>query len=409
LLSYIKSSISTTNIKIDLDPDDVEYRSTVNKILAEVMKNRQFNLPIKMLKVDDFIEWSHKLGFAVEAKHPDFPDINIDIEEKKNEIDPIDTELFDTIDKDILISLYCQPEVLDASNDANFATTVKQNFFLLNKRIKNIQKHYNKLITKDIIKKLMIDGVLINKLENIISNNIKDIRNFNKKNTPELDKKEYDKTSDELIIKRIIFNILTNLVVTLQKSEITDDGVYDRFSDFMDNIDNVINAIMSSDAISDTQIGDMADNLDDIKNGIKTILVRRYMDDNNILPEFNNMFMLDEDGKPNDSLTNEYNNYIETVSAIGLEFIKNNSKIKETINNKLDKINNSSEEDNADEVTPPDDNVEDNTDEVTPDDNADDADEVTPPDDNVEDKTDEVTPDDNADNLTPPDDDNTNV
>ena len=396
LLAYVKSSITTTNVNLTLDEDEVDPRSTVRKILAEVMKNRQFNLPIKMLKVDDFIEWSHKLGFAVNAKHPEFPDIDIEIEEKKNEIDPIETDLFDKIDEDILTALYCQKDILESSSsEANFATTVRQNFFLLNKRIKNLQKHYNKLITKDIIKKLMIDGTLISKLEDMILGNINTIKKFNTKNNTSLNVDK--KIPDEILVKRIIFDVINNLVVTLQKPDIIEDDIYSKLSDYISNIDDAITALLSSNSIGNS-LGDMSDNLDDIKAAIKNTLIRDYMDNNNILPLFNNIFTKDNEGKLNLSILNQYENYIETVGELGLNYVKSNNKFKDKLNEKLDKIVNPPEKDDSDETgddttDTTDNNTDNTTDETTADDNID-----STPDDTTTETADDNKADDSSDN-----------
>jgi len=127
LLAYVKSSISTTNIKIDLDPDDANYKQNLRKIVTNVMNNRKIGLPVGMLDVNSFVDWAHSLGFAVEAKHPNLPDVNVEIEEKKNEINPVDTQLIEDIDKQIYRTLYVTPELLDETKGPELATTVKNN------------------------------------------------------------------------------------------------------------------------------------------------------------------------------------------------------------------------------------------------------------------------------------------
>jgi len=158
LLSYIKSSVTTTDVKVDLDPDDPEYRKSMEAIMAEVIKNRQISMPIGILNTDDLTDWAHKLGFSFNFKHPGLPDVNIDIEENANEINPIDDTLKEDIDKLIITSLYLTPEMIDNGYSPDFATTIIANNVLLRKRIAKLQGKYNKLLTADIVKKLRVDG-----------------------------------------------------------------------------------------------------------------------------------------------------------------------------------------------------------------------------------------------------------
>lgn len=371
LLSYIKSSVSTTEIKIDLDPEDPNYRQTIKKIVNEVIKNRQFSLPIRMLKVDDFIDWIHKLGYSVVAKHPDFPNVEIDVSENKNEIEPIDTELFEKLDKQILTALYCSPEIIDNSYNSDFATTVRQNFFLLNKRVNKLQKKYNKLITKDIRKKCLLDGNLIKKLEIIIKNNIRAIRRAIVKNNTNISTKDIKKITDEVIIRRVIFSILNNLDIALQKPvKVSEESIRENFNEYTDMLDSTIEKLLSSDALPSELIGDLSDNLDNIKHAIRIVMTRRYMANNKILPDLNNMFALDENGKPNLLLLDEFNDFVEVVKSIALPFVKESGKVVNKTNEKLEKINDSL--DNEEEGEDSEENLdyteeEDTTDEATDD------------------------------------------
>ena len=367
MLSYIKSSVTTTDVKVDLDPDDPEYRKSMEAIMAEVIKNRQISMPIGILNTDDLTDWVHKLGFSFNFKHPGLPDVNIDIEERANEINPVDDGLKEDIDKLIITSLYLTPEMIDNSYSPDFATTIVANNLLLKKRIMKLQNKYNILLTNDIIKKLKLDGKFKRSLTSYITPLIKKIRKHMIKNNPEINPDALKKAKDEDLITFVVNKIIENIKVSLQKPETTEDSnTSEMVSNYNDLLDDVIDKLFSSDLIPSDYIGSMGDNLDDMKSLIKHTLLRRFIDENNVLPDFTKMFVLDEDGKPIYNLLDDFNTFGSSLEAVIVPFLKNNKKMVERLDKKQEKINGGESEDEEsdyeEDETPEDDttNIEDN-------------------------------------------------
>lgn len=170
IISFIKSSLTTTDVKIELDEDDTNYRKTAEILMANVIANRQISIPDRMMSARDFASWSNNLGYSFNIKHPAYPDINIDIDEVTTEINPIDNELREIVDKQIFAALYITPEIIDnAYNSADFAAEIIQNNIILSKRVRKLQGKYDRLITKDLKKKLKLDGNFKLKLTELLT------------------------------------------------------------------------------------------------------------------------------------------------------------------------------------------------------------------------------------------------
>ena len=352
MLSYIKSSVTTTDVKVDLDPDDANYKKSMEAIMAEVIKNRQISLPIGMLKVDDLTDWVHKLGFSFNFKHPGLPDVNIDIEEKSNEITPIDDSLKEDLDKYIITSLYLTPEMVDSGYSTEFATTILANNKLLRNRIMKLQTLCSRDLTSDIRKKLRLDGRFKDKLKEYIEPNIKKIKSYLIKNDNNLDKESLKKAKDEDVVDYLIEKIIVSIVITLPKPETTEDtNVSDLMSNYSDLLDDTVDKLFSSDLIPSDYIGELGDNLDDLKNLVKHTLLRRYIQENNILPDFTKMFTLDEDGKPVYNLLDDFNGFVNSIEAVTIPFLKNNKKLIAKLDKKKEKIDNSGEESEEDDYS----------------------------------------------------------
>lgn len=350
LLSYIKSSVTNTEVKVDLDPEDPNFIKTSEQIMGQVMKNRQVELPIGMMRAEDFVDWTRKLGISFNFKHPGLPDVNIDIEEKNTEITPIESDLKETIDKQIVTALMLPPEILDDSFSPEFATTIIANNKLLAKRVKKTQRKFNVLITEDIKKKLLLDGRLKSVISDIIIANKVKIKHNLKKLDPNINKDAVSKVNDEVLVEYVFTNLFKNFRAVLPKPEVTDDSnVNDMFSNYTDTLDDVIDKIFSSDLLSSDLIGDLSDNLDIAKDAIKVTLMKRFIDENNVLPDLTKMLSLNEDNVPNEDLLTEFNTYVETVSKTLFPFIKENNKIQDKTDDKLEKIDD--EEDNVKDDT----------------------------------------------------------
>ena len=375
LLSYIKSSTTTTEVTVDLDPEDPNFRKTSEMIMGNIMSNRQVSLPIGMLKADDFVDWSHKLGYSFNFKHPAAPDVNIDISENNVDISPIDSDLKEDIDKLLITSLYLTPEILDNSYSPDFATTVIANNLLLSKRVAKLQRKFNALITKDIRKKLLLDGSFKNKIKDILGSEIKSIKKYIlKSNNPNVDKDVIKKIKDDVLIDWIANTVIKHLAIELPKPEVTDDSnSKDLLDDFIDEVDKITDILMSTDAIPDDLLGDFADKMDDAKAAIKVMLTKRYINENNILPELTNILTLDEDGNPNNNILEEFSTHIDVLTKLILPFVKDNNKAKEKLDEKIDKIDNpdEDEEDTSDAV---DETNNDDTGDTTDDNNNDNED-----------------------------------
>jgi len=164
---------------------------------------------------------------------------------------------------------------------------------------------------------------------------------------PNINKNIVSKVTDDVLVEYVFTNLFKNFRVSLPKPEVTDDSnVNDMFSNYTDTLDDVIDKIFSSDLLSSDLIGDLSDNLDVAKDAIKVTLMKRFIDENNILPDLTKMLSLNEDNVPNEDLLTEFNTYVETVSKTLLPFIKENNKIRDKTDDKLEKID---EEDNNDD------------------------------------------------------------
>jgi len=348
LLAYVKSSISTTNVTVDIDEDDDDYESTMEKVMTEVMKNRQLNLPIGILKVDDMTDWLHKIGFSFNFNHPGLPDTKVSISEDKNDIDPVNSDLLEKIDKQMIRALGATPEMVENSGSVDFATTIVNNNILFARRTLSYQKVYDIENTKHIQKILKLDGNLRNTIFDIINDNLSNIKKYVIKNEHNNDTATKIKNvSDEAFKQYIYSNIVNGIKLSLPKPNIEDNTkLEDQYSKFKDKVDDIIDVIFDENALPEELIGDFSDKLDSLKALIKTVIIKRWLIDNDYMSEVTEMFTLNSDGIPMVDMLTEYSSYIESIEKTVLPFIKKTAIYKEKFNDKLSKAGNTDDDNN---------------------------------------------------------------
>jgi hypothetical protein len=370
--AYIRGSIITTDIKVELDEDDPDPERTLAKVLNYIKKSREMQLPIGMLKVNDLVDWLHNVGFKVTATHPSLPRFELDLEENMLPVNVPDDSLEELLDKYITLTIGPTPEMVDNSYSPDFATTIVANNVLMTRRIYMKQKQLNPLFTEHVRKYIENDPMLRNKILSIIEENVNTIKKKIKKLAinEEL-KKKITKINKKGFTYWTFKEVLNNIHVSLPKPELQEeDPNYELFDKLNQKLDSVLEVLLSSDMFDSELLGDLGDKVENQKNILKGLIIYKWMSQNRFLPEVVDVFSIDEDGKPIFNLSDEYKALVEALKANIIPLLKEMSKFKKQSDKQLEKIDDedeSSDYDNENEETTENENIEEenNTEETT--------------------------------------------
>ena len=368
LMANIKNSITTTEVSATLDENDVDPEKTMEKIISETMKTRQTQLPLGVTKIDDLVDWTHKVGFKYNFKHPGLPDMEISTSDENTSKVVPDDDLDDQIQEHIIMSFGLTPEMVKSGYDPEFATTVLANNILLSKRIMQYQDQLSPMITKHVHKLLINDPRIIDSIRKIVLNNISAIKKSLKKNIPDSEKALLRLLNNENNIANYVTNMYTsNITVTLPRPTSPDaTNMKDAFEEYKGTLDDYLELIISEDAIPEEFMGEMSGKMDDIKSIVNTVLIKKWMTDNNYLPEIGEFLTLDDEGKPVFNILGEYETFTGTLAQAVLPFLKSNFKFKSKLDDKLAKT----EDDSASDDSASDDTTDDSASDDTTDDSA---------------------------------------
>jgi len=335
LMANIKNSTTTTEVSAELDDDDIDPDGTKEKIISEAMKTRQTQLPLGVTKIDDLVDWAHKVGFVFKFKHPRLPAMDITTTDTNTSKVIPDDELDNMIQEHIIMSFGLTQELVKSGYDPDFATTVVAKNILLSKRVMQLQNILIPQVQSYTRKIIYNDPRIYNKIKGLIeSNYTKLIKNF-KSDIAQLGLEN----KKDIIVDYLTKEYIDNLNVSLPKPEVTDNtNVKDLFGDYSSALDDYLDLVMSSDALPDELIGDMSGKIDGIKVVMKTILIKKWMVDNNYFPEITEFMTRNEEGKIKFDLLDEYQDYTSILSELLIPFFKKTGKFVKDVNKKLDKI-----------------------------------------------------------------------
>jgi len=401
VMANLKNSVTTTSVSATLDEHDPDPSGTKELLISEALKTRQTQLPLGVMKIDDLVEWSHKVGFRFDIKHPGLPEMDITVDDSSPSKTVPDTELDEKIQEHIIQSFGLTKELVSAGYDPEFATTVVSNNILLAKRVTEQQRKFCTMLSSNICKILKNDPTIQLTLKSIINANIAAIKksiNSSHDNTDNATQAVLK--NDKLVTEYILKEYISKLTVSLPKPELSDDAnkIKTAFENYVENLDTVLDNLISTDMLSSEVIGEASDHLDNIKAVYKTILIKNWLASNNYMPDINSIFELDSEGKPVFDLLNEFTVYSETLGSGIMPFLKNQKKVIDKINDKIDKLDEEDSEDDdtssADDTSDDDTSTDDSTDDTSTDDTTGDD---TSTDDNIDDTS---TDDTGTDDLT---------
>ena len=355
LMALVRSNIPSTIVEATIDDNDPDVSRTMEKIKAEVVRNREFSLPIGLLKLEDITTWLHKTGYSFIFSGGNLPNTKIDVREETHDINPVNTDLEEMIDKFIYNTFGLTPEQLNDAESANFATTIIASNRLFARRIDAYQKKYNKLISEHIKKILQQDGEIKNEIKDILltKENVKIVRKYIKSTINNKDVlNKINSMNDETLFELLYRDILNNLSIKLPEPVVTDtDTIAEMYKNFKDDLEDMLDIVITEDVFPDDMVEGLADKLDTIKNIIKAVTLINWSKEHNYMPEVTELFNTSKDGKPVMLTLEEYTSYIDMLKETVLPFLKEINVKKKDIEEALGKLEGNEEDTDENEPT----------------------------------------------------------
>lgn len=315
VMALAKQSIDVTKVNISLDPNDTDPEKTIEQVQASVLKLRQNFLPLGINNPVDLVNWIQRAGLQFTYENnPRLPEVRIDFENAGISHTVPDSDLEDELRKQSIIALGLPPETIDNGFSPEFAKSVVNNNILLSKRIAVYQKKLEGDVGKFISLILYNDEEIREDLKHLISERIGGIESNLEEEEKQLLTK--DRTA---FIEYYLDKLSESVYIELPKPEDTDlINLSEEFDLYKENLEKAIESVVSSEIFSEDVSGSMAEHIDSLKNIYKHYLLRKWMADNNYMPE-----VLEIAGTNRE----EIDSTLEALSAHLIATMRNNSKL----------------------------------------------------------------------------------
>lgn len=309
-MAVIRNSITQRTLNIELDEMDVAPELTISTAQhrAAIAMNRAN--PFGGFDPNNIMErlTQSSVATAVTGGAGNFPQTKVGMEYSNSNYTQVDTSFTDDLKEQNHMGLWVTPEMLDTALGSDFATSVVANNALFAKRTKNTQIQYCEQKTMHVRKVCYNDNLILTKLTEAIKSN--------RSNIPAAIAEAY--TDEE-----IVMYFINTLEVSLPEPDLSKfEMQMQAYKSYEEALNTVLPAFINPDLFTDDTMGELAPTVGSTIEAIKTYFLRRYLKENNILPELFELTTKDENSEPAIKLLEEQNIHMSSIQASVLEFMR---------------------------------------------------------------------------------------
>lgn len=330
----VMNSIPRTKVNVKLDQDAPDNTKIRSQIMNEYfIQNSAGNkgMPMGTSNPVEIDEWARRAGVSFSfSGDKNSPDMDIDISEYNVNEAKADTELANMLKALRLNGIGLSSETIDAATGADFAVSVVQQSLLLARRAQQKQAEFVPQLTDHIRKILLNSPKIINNLTEIILNNFDQVIKTLLPKTKEID---IDEDSRNKVAKKVAVAFINKYEISLPKPDtLSLNAKTEAFRSYVSALDEAIPHYISTEVLPPNFTGEnLSENIDKIKSIIKSQFIRKWMNENDYLPELNDLLKTNDKGESDHTVYDIQLDFTEKIlRGIGEMMIKANAMAKTT-------------------------------------------------------------------------------
>lgn len=374
-MAMLRNAVPKQQASIKIDPTEADPWMIYEASLTKIAEANAMSFMYHAITPENIENALNRAGWEIRVEgHPDIPEHVIDTEYKSGERPLIDDTVVEKTDKRWFMSLKVPPALIENSSELEFATQFVAQHALFN-RVRREYANRGAEHLSDLIRKVvMADGHLLRSMSSFIRNRVGQL--------PAHLQKLADGDSAVPIIKAFLEQLEVSLP---QSNNERDKEQLEAFSAFKSKVEELVPLYFNRDDIAlllpevDTENdpnGEIKNKvLDRIEDYIKAVILRKWVADNGIFPELNQIFRFDSP-EPNLEFLKSYNADTERMvkaiqEVVAIIFAKNSGtdgegEVSDTTDTTSSDDSASSDDTSTDTETEPDDGSGDDTEEETP-------------------------------------------
>ncbi len=294
-MARVKSSIETTHVNVKLDPRDHDPAGTLEKAKHLIAKTRQQFFPHGLNRVVDLTDWISRAGIQITFEgHPKMPTTSFDFETKNMQHPPPDDGLEEDFRYQTYMHFGLSPDAVDTAAKSDFATVIEKSSIMFSKRVTVWSDAFSEDLTDYVRKILNNDNELIDALLEVLKNHKSEIDSMM---TDE--EKEFYTTHPKEFSEFLIYQFSSSLKVDLPKPEFTSlQNMNTSFSDRANAYKAAIEYVIDESVLPSDLGGEASNYVATLQKVWLAGLMRKWMAENNYVPEVMEISQLSEEGNP---------------------------------------------------------------------------------------------------------------
>jgi hypothetical protein len=328
LLGFVEASVPGTELNITLDEKDKDPHGTVLKAIAAWGQANDRSLPLATFNgatiIDELRRYATKVKIDGGAK---FPNTSMEETKIKKDVPRIDSEIMDSIKKSQYAGLSVPPEAIDQALQGDFAiNTYTSNLFFVKRSALDA-----KIFSAQLARRLKKYIRYSNPIMKVISDRVGEAK---------------------------VESFIKSLEIILPSADTTRlEEQKEALTAYIEFVDMAISYYFSRDMMDGLLDAEsLSGNEDTIKETYKAYFIRKYMAENNLLPELGELSYVGSDISKN---IVEYNkDLLVNIETIIKGILTDDSKFTERLDKVKARLNGEEQEeeqeDTGDEISDPD-------------------------------------------------------
>lgn len=339
----IKNSISRTRLKINVDPEDPDPMTTVEEFTHNHVRNSRGFMPVGISEPTDILTYFAYAAIEVEVtgNNPLYPETSAMVEEYASQAQKPDTELEDSLKARHHMIFGLSPEMVDQAKGADFATTLIQQNIMLSKRVYQWQNKFLPHLSDHIRRYTINSGPLIDRLRQIV------IANRGKLTRQQVEAQQAAIIEGEVEVDADLAELVTVLDggPRQKTGSVTDDSLtrdqllavdavvlefvqsielglprpenalikqqQEALEGYSNMLEKGIEAYLSQEFLGPEFMSDMSEVIEPTRKALHAYFMRVYMQQNNIMPELQDLTKFTEANGPALELLKAHSAHIE--------------------------------------------------------------------------------------------------
>lgn len=369
VMAGIKNSVSRQKVTLVISENDPDPGKTIARTMDEYTRRRNVTMPFVASDPADMISYINMAGVEFNVEGKGIPQHKVDIEDKQTNRAKVDVELDNMLRDRHYMAYGVTPEAVTSSMSADFAISVATNNQMFAKRVITFQDQFTPFLEQLVRMISANSAVIMNLLREVVLSSVQDLKKAMDSNGDLQGRETVDRTKAQLTTKKpnpadlimkspdrfntesvdqqifveypdpaqqgpqrilspeesrlvdqVVFQFLDAVRVSLPRPDTaTEEMQIKAVEQHADMLDKTIPYVLDAAFLGQSNLGEFAGHIEEIKAALKSLMMRQWMANNGIGTEVLAITALDEDGNPELDLQSALNEHVNGVAT----FLKN--------------------------------------------------------------------------------------